>query len=1007
MSILPAAILLANASIAQSQNSGAALEEVVVVGSQIQGARITGALPVSVVSQEEIQAVNAVSGDDLFRSLPAAGDVTFNGTYLGGGNSNAARGDVSTVSLRGLAQGNTLVLINGRRSVVHPTSQTDNQTPVFGYNINAIPVAGLKRVEILKDGAAALYGTDAVAGVVNNVLQDDFVGLETNFQYGTSENDEWSFNTLFGTELGGGRGNASFYFGTVQQDELLKKDQSYLATADLRPEVAGTSFADVSAFNGLSGYSGWGQFKALNPDGSVISDPITSNGVPVTRSDGNFQIHPASGNCAATLVSSDTLCVDDSITSQNQDLYIDDNKEPGYSQLPSVERYNFFSFVNYDLTDKLSFFGELGYYWAKTEAISSSGASLGHTPIFIPADNYYNPFGPVGSPNRLAGLEGVPDEGLPLEIEAYRYLDTPPRKVEVENSQYRILGGLRGDIGAWNWESAVLYNEANVKDSQDHISSQLIQQALALTTPDAYNPFAGGDVNNVSNPVIGTPNPQSTIDSFLITAVRENTTSLALWDFKISRPDLFSLWAGDVGVSTGVEYRKETYEDDRDSRQDTSSPYVDIVFGGVYPSDLMGHSPSPDVDGDRDVMSAYLEFSVPVISPEMGIPLVQAIDLQLAGRYEDYSDVGTVTTPKIAGSWDIVDGLRLRGSWSEGFKAPNLEVLNIPVLARSYTRTDNVKCEADLQQGVISDFSECNRSLGVLSERAGNPDLEPEDSTSYSFGVVFEPTFLPERFGSLIFTVDKWEIEQTGIVGVLSDQTAVDLDYYYRMLGSSNPNINRQPANSVEVDEFAGVVDASGNPLAAAGTIESVNALFFNLLPLKVGGIDFGVVWDTSLGKLGDVRFNFNGTKLTDYYSDPTEQDALLASAQASGVINGGVNLEGTSGDLIGQNGNPELKWTLTTTWDKGPFQVGLMTKFTDAVEQPAVRNSEGKAWKVDSQTTYNLYGQYTMDNGMSFKIGARNLTDEDPPLAAGGYMGNLYQPYGRYVYASIHKSFF
>src|SRR5690606_26744541 len=171
----------------------------------------TGALPVSVVGSEQIANTAAVSGDDLFRSIPEAGDISFNGTYLGGGNSNAARGDVATVSLRGLAQGNTLLLLNGRRSVVHPTSQTDNETPVFGYNANALPVSGLQRVEILKDGAAALYGSDAVAGVVNNVLRSDFEGVEINMQYGSAEGDEWTTNVAWGTAFAEGRGNISLF----------------------------------------------------------------------------------------------------------------------------------------------------------------------------------------------------------------------------------------------------------------------------------------------------------------------------------------------------------------------------------------------------------------------------------------------------------------------------------------------------------------------------------------------------------------------------------------------------------------------------------------------------------------------------------------------------------------------------------------------------------------------------------------------------------------------------
>ncbi len=213
---------------AHAQDSEATIEEVVVVGSQIRGARITGALPVTVVGTDAIDSSAAVSGDDLFRAIPEAGDITFNGTYLGGGNSNAARGDVSTVSLRGLAQGNTLLLLNGRRSVVHPTSQTDNETPVFGYNVNALPVSGLERVEILKDGAAALYGSDAVAGVVNNVLKSDFEGVEIDMQYGSAEGDEWTANAVFGTDFDEGRGNLSLYVGTSQKDAILADSKESL-----------------------------------------------------------------------------------------------------------------------------------------------------------------------------------------------------------------------------------------------------------------------------------------------------------------------------------------------------------------------------------------------------------------------------------------------------------------------------------------------------------------------------------------------------------------------------------------------------------------------------------------------------------------------------------------------------------------------------------------------------------------------------------------------------------
>ena len=152
------------------------LGEVTVVGTQIKGSAAAAILPITTLDAKQIEATGAISGDDLYRAIPQMGDVSFTGNN-GGNSSNYARGDIASVNLRGLGPGNTLLLINGRRTVTHPTSQADDQlVPVLTYNANAVPVQNLARVEVLLDGAAAIYGTDAVAGVVNNVLRDDVDG---------------------------------------------------------------------------------------------------------------------------------------------------------------------------------------------------------------------------------------------------------------------------------------------------------------------------------------------------------------------------------------------------------------------------------------------------------------------------------------------------------------------------------------------------------------------------------------------------------------------------------------------------------------------------------------------------------------------------------------------------------------------------------------------------------------------------------------------------------------
>jgi outer membrane receptor protein involved in Fe transport len=488
-----------------------------------------------------------------------------------------------------------------------------------------------------------------------------------------------------------------------------------------------------------------------------------------------------------------------------------------------------------------------------------------------------------------------------------------------------------------------------------------------------------------------------------IVAVRENTASLALWDFKVSKADLFALPGGDIGMAAGLELRSEKYEDNRDTRQDTSTKYRDIVFGTTYGSDLMGHSPSPDVKGDRKVTSAYVEFGIPIVSPEMDIPLMESIDLQIAGRYEDYNDIGDVAKPKVAASWDIIEGLRIRGSWSEGFKAPNLEVLNIPLLERLNGRNDYIKCEADLRARRIASYANCTQNYGVPGLRQGNAALVPEESESFSYGFVFEPMFIPDQFGSIILTVDRWNIQQTGIVGVLDEQSAMNLDYLARLSGGTNPLVGRAAPTPAEVASFA------GTGLAPAGEVLYVNAAFTNLRPLEVGGVDFGLVYQNEFGELGDLTMNLNVTKLEDFFQEADPQQQILLDAKTSGVINAGVPLTGFS-DLIAQAGNPEIKWTLSATWSRGPMQVGFMTQYTDDVIQPTVLDAARNPWEVDSLQTYNLYAQYSLSGFLggesSVRIGARNLTDEQPPLASGGYLGNLHQPQGRYSYASVRHSF-
>lgn len=675
---------------------------------------------------------------------------------------------------------------------------------------------------------------------------------------------------------------------------------------------------------------------------------------------------------------------------------------------PAVERVNVFLTGRYDLTATVEAFGELGYYRAESTNIQPPVINL--NAVTIPASNFYNPFGPVRfadgtlNPNRLPNLTNVPAGGLPVRLTTYRFTDTGFQTVDVENTQLRLLGGLRGEIRGFDWESALLYSEAKATDESDAVNANLLQAQLALSTPDAYNPFNGGCIDN---PSVGdcAPSSQAALDAIAFKLGRTSRTTLALADLKLSRPDLLNLPAGPLGVAFGLEVRRESQKDDRDENLDGTIVFRDIVTGEINPSNVSAVSPNPDTEGDRSVGSAYVEFAVPVVSPEMGIPLVRRIDVQLAGRYENYSDFGSVAKPKIAAAWDLFDGLRVRGSFSKGFRAPNLEQTNASQYARLATNDDFVRCEVDRRAGRIASFATCARTNSYSLLISGNTELEPEESTNQSYGLVFEPKFLPDRLGRITVTADKWKIEQEGVVGLFGGSNAVVLDLLLRLQGSSNPNVVRAAPNADDITLFA------GSGLTPVGAITAVNDRFVNLLPQKVSGLDLGFFWRLPDTPLGDFDLAVNAARLDTYTRETGPAVAELFEARAAGTLNAATPLTDAS-DLVRQNGRPEWKVTTSLTWRRGPVRVGAFTNYISSVEDTGFLSPAGDPYIVDSQVTGNLYGQYDFDrtpgllDETRIRLGVRNITDEDPPLSSNGYLGSLYNPYGRYFYANLSKRF-
>jgi outer membrane receptor protein involved in Fe transport len=916
----------------------AEIEKVQVVGSNIRGQEDRGTLPVTLMSAKDFEDIGITSGAELLSELPQQGAVTFNSERVVGGV-NDARGDVSSINLRGLGTGYSLTLLNGRRLVLHPGTQAEDLVPVTTVNSNTLPVSGLKRVEVLRDGAAAIYGTDAIAGVINYALKDENEGGEINFHYGNTDGtdrDTISVSGSGGWFLNDDATHVTLSASIYDRDMLMASERDYSASSDNRyySEVPEAFQGDTQLDNRTTS-TPWGEFSS-DSLGTFHIQPSTDDGCDVSLDGG--------------------VCAD--IGSNPSDLRYDSNSERSLSS--EVSRYNFYTLVTHQLTDEIELYGEALYYQAEADRIREQSGNLTAQRFTISADAYYNPF------------------GEDVTLRRYRPVDTGSRKINVKDYSYRLLGGLRGYIDDWDWDSALLYSKANTLDSANRVDTSLFQEAVNSTDAStAYNVFNGGSLDN---PNVGddTVNSQDVIDSFMVNIERESETELALWDFKLSNASLFSLPAGDVGFATGVEYRYESYFDNRSDLLNGTESFVDLSSGEetALASRVLGSSPTPDSEGSRNVFSAYGELAVPLLA---GLPFVERMDMQLAARYERFSDVGDVLKPKIAMSWQIVPEVKVRAAYSKGFKAPGLPQINAVDVARSNTRSDPV-------YGV---------SQGTLELRNGSDSLKSEKSTNKSLGLVFAP------IDDLVITVDYWKINQEDIVGLLSSQTQILYDALLRSEGSYNENVVR---------------DDSGEIIYVAND-------YINLLPREISGIDYSLSYSFDT-RFGDFGFDINASNLRQFDQGTDWMTDLVTEAQDAGneaLLFEGENVElwGSDGSLLRQGGHPEWRTTVGLKWQRDEWGAGVKYKYISSVIDTGLYytddNGDTVYYEIDSWSTIDAYVNYRFAdegegllNKAKVTFGIRNLEDKDPPFSSStfGYESSLHSSGGRYLYINATKRF-
>jgi iron complex outermembrane recepter protein len=825
--------LLAQPALAQQQPASQPaqpeaqkLDRIEVTGSRLRRADTEGALPVTVIDRVSIEASGANSVAELMRSITFS---SFGNTRPQSGSSAQALADVD---LRGLGSNRTLVLVDGRRISKAPYSGQSQ-------DLNSVPLAMVERIEILSDGASAVYGSDAIGGVVNIITRKNFNGVLLNYGKGDPQikgADTQEYALIWGTS---GRNGRMFAGISASQREIAftRDVQGYTEGVS----TFGNNYRRVTAAGTPTG--------AHTPvPGYACADPnfyFTAPGQP--------------GNMFA-----------------NGEFNINDN----WSAYMSASIANVDSFGRY----------------APTPAA-----------IFLPAGSAtYNAI-TAATP----GLAAASPTGLNLR---HRFAAAGTRDNNsdaiITSSLFAVKGKVleRFDIDVGMRIEKYNYNELG----SNYIVRPLAEAAIVNGTYNIFSPFT---------------NSADVLNSIKSTTSRKSTW-LGREFFASVATDLFKIDNRSVTGIIGVEQRKETLNDQYDSLREAG-----VIEGSS------GNSSG----GGRTVKSVFFEVAAPIL---------QNLELSLAGRNDSYSDAGSSFSPKVSVRYQPIKDLTLRASAGNGFRAPTLDVLTQKPSYTADSIQDNATCRA--LGGTVAFCGAAGRTIQVDGTVIANAALKPETSKQFSLGAVYDP--LPW----LNLGLDYFDIRINNRIVNISAQTLVNR--------TRNPLLGPIPAGlGVTIDPATNGVIAVTRGAGNEGT-------------LSTNGFDFKAGTDFKLGAFGRL------------------ENRLVLSLLNKYAIDDGAN-------IIGSQGAPKIRWNLENRWTYGNFTTTLNNIYIGA--QPD--DLDGGAAATKAYLTHNLNVTYKHPSKLQFTIGVNNLEGKLPELI--GYDGRpvnfgLYDNYGRQVYFRVQAQF-
>ena len=856
------------------------LERVEVTGSSIKRVDAENALPITIIRREEIERTGATTVQDLVNTISANNG---GGYSLSGGLGDAARPGFSGASLRALGSANTLVLLNGRRLAVYAFDGG-------AVSLNDIPLELVDRIEVLRDGASSTYGSDAIAGVINLVTRRDFKGGVVSLNYLRpvhSGGRTYSGSATVGIgDLAADKFNiwASVGHG---EDKGLKANERSFSSSAYRPDL-GVNRLSSNAFPANVATPGLASPGANFYNGGAGCLPPTSFGLNATDKRCRF----------------DYASVIDILPEYKRDNAL----VKGTLDLNVVQLGAEYSRVKNVTTFRIS------------PTPASEATTLNGDPVLVsPSSPYYPTAWVAGNFPSLVGK--------PLNV-YWRSVDAGPRTNVATSIQDRLVLTAEGSVGKWDYGLGFI--SAKSKVTEKYTNGYLYEDKLLNTgglLPTDPNYSAAAALTTI-NPLINVFGPNNAaglaaIDALKVIAdTRISKSSRTGVDGKVSTSDLFALPGGSAGLAVGFEGRREAFSD---------TPLPILNSGDI----IGGSGTQLPVDSSRTVKALFAE---------MVFPILKNVEATASVRYDKYSDFGNTTNPKLAASWKPVSNMLLRGSVGTGFRAPTLPDLFQPLQKGN---TNGVYDDPIFDAAVgcadpkTADGRYCGAQLNKKS--AGNPKLQPEKSTQFGFGLVFDAT------KNISFTLDYFNILQKGLIGIISADTKLQ-DYID----------NFDPVTLTSSSKYSGDVFTTTNS-AGQKVIDFVNEYTQNLGQQKTQGLDFTAKFRFPGLPFGSLGVNFDASYLlSQKVKDPG------ASAFGDSV----VGQYATFGPAL------RLKDRTEVIWSQGGWEASAAYNF-----QSGYRDQQNDR-KVGTYETFDLGLVYKGIKNLKLTAGIMNLKDRNPPAS-------------------------